>query len=101
MTCSPLLAFFLLTGTAIADEPVRLREPLAIGSQYRVQSRVQLTGTLTVPAEKGKTEAKTLIVNGESAIDYDERVLGLEKDGKVGKTVRLYRRVDFERQVGD
>jgi hypothetical protein len=57
---------------------------------------------LTLPAEKGKPAPKPLAVSGESAIDYDERVLTVERGGlgPVGKTVRLIRRIDFDRQMG-
>ena len=85
---------------ARAEEPVRLREQFPVGYQYRVQTRVQLSGTLALPAEKGKPAPKPLAVSGASAIDYDERVLAVEKDGRVGKTVRLIRRIDFDRQMG-
>src|SRR5262249_40103566 len=37
---------------------------------------------------------------GTSALEYDERVLSLEKDGRVAKTVRYYRQVAFQRKVG-
>jgi hypothetical protein len=40
-------------------------------------------------------------VTGNSAIEYDERVLRANADGQVDRTVRLYRRIDFQRQVGD
>src|SRR5262249_685174 len=33
--------------------------------------------------------------------EYDERVLSQGKDGRVAKTVRVYRRIDFKRAVGD
>src|SRR5262249_53707542 len=61
----------------------------------------ELTGTLTVPPMKDKPASKPLTMTGESAIDYDERVLSVERDGQVQKTLRLFRRVDVERKVGD
>src|SRR5438034_3274592 len=47
-----LLACVLGLAQLRADEPTRLRESLPIGSRYQVQIRVQLQGTLIVPAEK-------------------------------------------------
>jgi hypothetical protein len=44
---------------------------------------------------------KTLPVTGTSAIDYDERVLDAAADGQVQKTLRIFRRIDFQRRVGD
>src|SRR5207302_5852533 len=38
---------------------------------------------------------------GKSAIEYDERVLTADTDGQVQKTFRIYRRIDFQRKVGD
>jgi hypothetical protein len=83
-----------------AQEPIRLQEDFPAGYQYHVSTRVQLSGTLTVPAEMGKGAAKSLPVTGESAIEYDERVLALA-EGQVQKTARIYRRVDLQRKVGD
>jgi hypothetical protein len=40
-------------------------------------------------------------VRGTSAVEYEERVLDVEKDGQVRKTARLCRRTDFRRTVGD
>ncbi len=85
---------------ARADEPVRLREALAAGSRYQVQIRVQLEGALVLPAEKDKPQAKPLPLTGESVIDYDERALSIDREGRVNRTVRVFRRCDFERQLG-
>ncbi len=82
-----------------AQEPVRLREPLPAGAQYHVSSRVELTGTLTPTGEAGKPAPKPVKLAGASAIEYDERVLA-ESGGQVQKALRVYRRIDFQRQVG-
>ncbi len=93
----------LLFGISAArgEEPIRLREDFPVGYQYHVSTHVELSGSLTLPAEKGKLELKPLAIKGESAIEYDERILGLEKDDRVQKTTRIYRRIDFQRKVGD
>ena len=92
---------FVFAGLAnAADEPARLSEPPQLGARFTVQVRVQLQGTLTMPAEKDRLEPKPLAMSGESAIDYDERILSLARDGKVNRTVRIFRRIDFERQLG-
>jgi hypothetical protein len=83
-----------------AQEAVLLRENFAPGYTYHVSSRVELSGTLTLPPEKDKA-AQTLTVTGTSAIDYDELVLGRDKDGQVQKTLRVYRQSDVQRKVGD
>jgi hypothetical protein len=86
-----------MAGTpARADESFTLRERFALGYQYHVSSRVDLSGRLTLPAEKGKKEA-SLPVSGQSALEYDERILSLNPQ----KTIRSYGRMDFERKVGD
>src|SRR5262249_45827902 len=51
--------------------------------------------------EKDKPAPKALTISGSSAIEYDERVLAADSAGQVQKTLRLYRRLEFERKVGD
>jgi hypothetical protein len=103
MTARALLILAALTSAqaAFAQAPVRLAEAFAPGYEYHVSSRVEITGSLTLPPEKAGEAAKKLAVTGKSAIEYDERVLAREQDGRVGKTARLYRRIDFQRNVGD
>ncbi|HYT93118.1 MAG TPA: hypothetical protein VEL76_30650, partial [Gemmataceae bacterium] len=95
-----LLGMLIAVPSAAAQAPVRLREAFAVGYEYHVSTRVELTGTLTLPPEKDKGP-QSLTVTGKSAIEYDERVLAQGQDGRVGKTVRLYRRVEFQRKVGE
>jgi hypothetical protein len=94
-------AVLLAASSAGADEPVRLSEQFPVGYQYHVSSRVELAGTITLPPEKDRPAPKPLAVSGESAIEYDERVLALDGDGLPQKTLRLYRRLDFQRKVGE
>lgn len=93
------VALLLFQGPLRGQEAVRLQEPLARGHQYRVSSRVEIKGTLSLPPEKDKAP-RTLPVHGTSAIDYWERVLA-DGGSKVEKTVRYYQRMDFERKIGD
>ena len=83
-----------------AEEAVRLHEEFPPGYQYHVSTRVELSGSLTLPPEKGKPAPKPLTVSGESAIEYDERVLAPAADGTVDKTARIYRRCELHRTVG-
>jgi hypothetical protein len=92
LACAPSL---------LAEEPLYLRERFPAGYQYHVSTRVDLSGTLTPPAEKDKPPGKPIAVRGSSAVEYDERILDVAKDGQVRKTVRLCRRTDFRRTVGD
>jgi hypothetical protein len=94
-----LWAAVLASGAARAQDAIRLEERFPPGYRYRVSTRVELAGTLTPPAEKGQTP-KPLALKGESAVDYEERVLDAA-DGAVRKTVRLVQRMDFHRTVGD
>ncbi len=84
--------------TSFAGEVVAIHETLRPGYQYHISVRVELSGNLTLPPEKGK-QAQPLAMNGASAIEYDERVASLVS-GEVEKTVRIYRRVDLQRTVG-
>jgi hypothetical protein len=104
MSISPrlpaLLSFLALVGSSWAEAAVTLREPFAAGYQYHVSSRVELAGSLSLPAEPGQTSGKSLAVKGHSAIEYDERILALGTSGQVEKSARIYRRMDFQRTVG-
>src|SRR5262249_35972994 len=103
--CPPWLRWLgiclLGPAAALAQEPVRLRENFSPGYQYHVSTRTELSGTLTLPADKPGQAPKPLPVTGSSSIEYDERVLATASDGQVQKTARLYRRLDFQRKVGD
>jgi hypothetical protein len=96
-----LLSYLACASSLIAEEPIQLRERFATDYEYHVSTRVDLAGTLTLPAEKDKPAPKPLNVRGSSAIEYDERILEMGQDGQVRKTVRLCRRTDFRRTVGD
>jgi hypothetical protein len=93
------LAALAAAGPAGAQEAVRLREQFFPGYVYEVSSRVELSGTLSLPPEKGQA-GRTLPVTGKSALDYEERVLTVAGGGPVQKSIRLYRRMEFERKVG-
>jgi hypothetical protein len=93
--------FIWLTPAVPAQESVRLVESLPVGTQYAVSCHVDVSGTLTLPLEKGQTVPKTLSVTGTSVIDYHERVLTVTPQQHVKTTVRMYRKLDFQRKVGD
>jgi hypothetical protein len=84
-----------------ADEPIQIRELFPAGYQFHVSSRVELSGNLVLPAEKNQPAPKSLPVAGNSAIEYDERILDPGKDGQGQKTIRIYQRIDFHRKIGD
>jgi hypothetical protein len=88
-----------LNTLAAADQPLALAERLGPGYQYHVSVRVDLTGTLTPPPQPGKSATPALPFAGDSAIEYDERILTVDKDGIVQKTARLCRRTDFRRTI--
>jgi hypothetical protein len=84
-----------------AEEPLILRESFPAGYQYHVSTRVELDGQLNLPPAKQDSSSRSLKVTGHSAIEYDERVLAPDADNTVRKTARIYRRIDFERTVGN
>jgi hypothetical protein len=97
-----LLVLSQTSSAARAEPPIRLRETFAIDYQYHVSCRVHLSGQLTVPPETEKDKPTTVDVRGTSAIEYDERVLQNSTAEKPApKTLRIYRRVDLDRTVGD
>lgn len=83
-----------------ADETYSLSEQFPVGYHYRVSCRVEVKGSLTAPAAKGKT-AKRLNIAGSAAIDYDEKILALDKQGNVTRTVRRCKKLDFKRTLAD
>jgi hypothetical protein len=83
-----------------AQDAVNLAERLPSGYEYRVQTRVDLTGDLQVPVDKNKPPQKVKMT-GRSTIDYDERVLAADGKTAEQKTIRQYRNIDFRRTVGD
>jgi hypothetical protein len=95
----PLLVVLGGGGAGSAQELVSLREQFPAGYQYHVSARVELAGALSVPGDKGQAP-KSLSVSGDSAIEYDELILAPGADGKQ-KTLRVYRRMDFHRKIGD
>ncbi len=95
-----LTGVLLTTGRAPAEDTVRLKELFPTDYQYHVSTRVTLEGQLTLPPPEKDKKPVALAVKGTSTIEYDERVLDA-KDDAVSRTVRLYRRMDFDRKVGD
>jgi hypothetical protein len=96
-----ILTLWLMPSRAWSEEPIPLREQFPPGYQYHVSTRVELSGSLALPAVKGQPAPKSLTVTGDSAIEYDERILTRGADDQVQKTARIYRRIDFQRKVGD
>ena len=85
---------------ALAAEPVRLQEAFAVGSQYRVASRLNGTGAVGLPSEKDKQPGESLPLEGKSSIEYDERILEVDAAGVPTKSLRIYRVVDFHKTIG-
>ncbi|HVS37656.1 MAG TPA: hypothetical protein VMS17_18990 [Gemmataceae bacterium] len=95
-----VLAVLAAAPSVRADDPVTMTEAIREGRIYRISTRVDLAGTLTPPADKGQPTPKPVSIKGDSAIDYDERLLTV-KNGEVHKTIRLYSRIDFNKTLAD
>ena len=67
---------------------------------YSVQTHVDVTGKLTLPAEPGKPAPEPMTIKGTSAIDYDERLLTPLRDPARPRSLRTYRQAEFRRMVG-
>src|SRR5260370_12497611 len=97
-----LAGFFLYSAEwAWGEELVRLKEDLPPGYQYHVSGRTELSGQMTLSPQKDQKEPKLLPLTGESALEYDERILKADKEGQVDKTLRVYRGLALHRKVGD
>ena len=60
VVASASILSLVATAPCGADEPSRLKERFAPGYHYHVSSRVDLSGTLTLPGDKATGEAYTL-----------------------------------------
>jgi hypothetical protein len=89
------------SGRLQGQEAVRLQERFAAGYQYHVRARVDLSGTLTLPAGEGRPKPRQVSLRGDSALDYHERVLTVNAEGQVSKTLRICTRMDFRRTVAE
>lgn len=113
-----LAAWLVVVSGTFAQEPLTLREQFPPGYQYHVSSRVELTGILTPPANAAPARPgdktglnpstatpKPVSVTGQSAIEYDERILmpapAAADQGAIGKSIRIYRRIELQRMLGD
>lgn len=84
-----------------AAEPTLLQERFAVGTQYQVQMRTDLSGTLTPAATKERPNPKPLDMRGDSAFEYADRVLAVDREGQVTRSVRFYQRMEVKRTVAD
>jgi hypothetical protein len=88
--------------SSFAQGPIRLREVISGATTYHVSTHVDLTGELTVPPEEGQKAPSKVSLTGRSFIEYEERILDMGTADRPGpRTLRIYRRVDLERTVGD
>lgn len=104
MRTSLTFAFAVLFAGVAFGQPndaVHLSETFRKGSQYHVACRVDIVGTLSLPADAKNPKPRSLKVSGKSSIDYDERILAVKADGAVERSVRFYRQLEFDRKVGD
>lgn len=99
--CRVVFAVGLLAGVGStqADEAVQFSEKFHVDHQYHAQTRVEVSGSLLIPGEKGKP-GKTVKVDGTANVDYDERILEL-KDEQVVRTLRGYTKLAFQRTTGE
>ena len=87
---------------AAAAEPIRMHETFVAAGQYHVAIREEATGELRLPAEGNKPAPPPLTVRGHGALDYDERILDAGTAASPApRTLRVYRRVELQRSVGD
>lgn len=99
--CLSTTILLLLTTTVGGQEPVRLSERFEEGSRYRVRVRIDLMGSLTLPADKDRPAPQTVKLQGNTAFDYDERVLSLSPEGQVRRALRHCQRMEIQRSFGD
>ena len=90
----------LASSAALSDDALSLKETFKPGVQFRVTSRMSGTATLALPPDKDKKEGQSLTKTADSRIEYDERVLDLDAEGLPNKTLRVYRGIEFRKEIG-
>jgi hypothetical protein len=90
----------LLTAISRAQAPITMRESLGPDATYSIQTHVDVTGRLNLPAEPGKKAPDPMTISGTSAIDYDERLLTPMREPARPRSLRNYRQAEFRRTVG-
>lgn len=85
--------------TVAAADPVRLQESFSPGSLARVNMRMSGSGKLTLAPDKEHPNGHVVEISGRGSIDYDERVLDVETNGDVRKTLRIVRQFDLGKTV--
>lgn len=95
MRRTSLLLLFLAM-PAFAQAPLTLRESNTEQRIFAVAAKVEVVGTLTLTAEQRTT--KTIGINGQSDIAYDEKPLPPLADG-TWRSVRAYRQVHVRRTI--
>lgn len=91
---------FLLVSAQPLPAEALVEERFQVGQGWKVKSRSEISGTLHLPAPGGKS-TRSLLVNGESALEYEEAILAMGDGGGVNRSVRLYKRADLKRKMGD
>ncbi len=91
-----LLVLFVLAGSTRSqqNDAVSITENFDKDVQYNVQCQVEISGVLTA-------NAKSIKVSGKSSIRYDERILRLNAERRVERSIRHYRLLEFDRKIGD
>ena len=91
-----VLCLFLTGGLPglAQNDTVKMAESFAVGKRSHVDLRVDLSGELSAPGKAGTT----IELSGTAVLQYDERVLPADEPG-TGKVLRIYRAVDFSRNV--
>jgi hypothetical protein len=96
MSIPRYLCAVLIASPVVAQQPIALREQSSPDRVYAIQANVEVTGTLTLAAEKGK--ASSVGINGRSTIAYNEKLLSPLADG-AARSIRIYRQAEFRRTI--
>jgi hypothetical protein len=100
MRLLPSTALLALALPVLAEEPVRLIEKAARGSEFHVITNSTISGELQTPAAKDKPAGR-LRIEGRSSIDYAEKILPADPKVADFKSLRVYERIDFRKSAGD
>lgn len=85
--------------TPVAAQEVTLAESFKPGQATKVEVQVKGSGRLALPPMGKEKEGRVVSLAGTSSLAFEERVLAPD-DPETLKTVRAYREVAFERNLG-
>ncbi len=100
-TCGLCLLSLILTAAPMwGQDRILLKESTDPGTAYRISTRTQLSGRITIPVGEGQP-AKSVTIQGICTTAYREEILPTDISMGERRTLRSYEAFDFRKVVAD